>query len=205
MTLKRDAATPTASTRTNAPRAASQTWGTRACRRAALRPIVMGADGSASNATNSTSMGMACGTPDHRPLKSRNVSENAESRPRSRPPAIVRGRLRSRPMIAAANAFTMRSVSPSMLISTSGARRMPASAASDEPIAHASDEARAGLAPCNAARVGLSTTARIARPMRERFRNCRRPTAITIPRTIVRKRCQSTTVSPTWKPRLPNR
>ncbi len=31
------------------------------------------------------------------------------------------------------------------------------------------------------------------------------PTAIAIPSTIVMKRCQSTTVSPTWKPRLPNR
>ena len=108
-------------------------------------------------------------------------------------------------MIAAANALTMSSVSPSMLISTSGASRMPASAASDEPIAHASDDARSGFAPCSAASVGLSTTARIASPMRERLRNSRRPTAIAMPSTIVMKRCQSTTVSPTWKPRLPNR
>ena len=108
-------------------------------------------------------------------------------------------------MIAAAKAFTIRSVSPSMLMSTSGARRMPARAASDEPIAHASDEARAGFAPCKAASDGLSTTARIARPMRERLRNWRSPTAIATPRTIVMKRCQSTTVSPTWNPRFPNR
>ncbi len=84
-------------------------------------------------------------------------------------------------MIAAANALTMSSVSPSMLISTSGASRMPASAASDDPIAHASDDARSGFAPCSAASVGLSTTARIARPMRERLRNSRRPTAIATP------------------------
>ena len=108
-------------------------------------------------------------------------------------------------MIAAAKALTISSVSPSMLISTSGARRIPASAASDDPIAHASEDARSGFAPCRAASVGLSTTARIDRPMRERLRNTLRPTAIAIPNAIVMKRCHSTNVSPTWKPRLPNR
>ncbi len=50
-----------------------------------------------------------------------------------------------------------------------GAIRIPATAASDAPIAHDIMLTRAGEAPFSAARLRSSTTARMATPMRVRF------------------------------------
>ena len=84
------------------------------------------------------------------------------------PPTNVHGRLRSRPMIAAANASTMNSVSTSTRRPTLGASRIPAIAAIDDPSAHASDDTRPGRTPFSAASSRLSTTARMATPVRLR-------------------------------------
>ena len=49
-----------------------------------------------------------------------------------------------------------------------GAIRMPASAASDEPMAHDSIDTRFGRPPLRRTRLRSSTTARIAMPARDR-------------------------------------
>ena len=60
---------------------------------------------------------------------------------------------------------------------TMGASKMPASAASDDPIAHPSWLTRVGAAPVRATRSGSSTTARSAMPERVRNRYRRSPIA----------------------------
>jgi hypothetical protein len=112
------------------------------------------------------------------------------------PPTNVHGRLRRRPMIAAANASTMKSVSTSTRSPTVGARRIPAIAAIDDPSAHANPETRPGRTPCNAASCRSSTTARIATPVRLRYRRRRRKTATRIATTMVMNRCHVSTTSP---------
>ena len=106
-----------------------------------------------------------------------------------RPPTYAMGRLRSRAMMAAANASTMNSVSvPGSSVLSSSARKMPASAAMDEPSAHAVMVAEAGRAPLSTVRSRLSTTARMVTPSRVWYSRKRssRPTAM--PVTMVMSR-----------------
>ncbi len=89
-------------------------------------------------------------------------------------------------MIAAANASTMSSVNVSMLsVLSSSARKMPAIAAIEAPRAHEVAETRPGRTPLSPARSRLSTTARIATPIRVRYSTKRSPMAIAMPATIV--------------------
>ena len=106
------------------------------------------------------------GAPATAPLQE--VERELCATPMMSPPANVHGRLRRRPMIAAANVSTMKSVSVSTRSPTFGARRIPAMAAIIEPNAHASAETRPGRTPLSPASSRLSTTARIATPVRLR-------------------------------------
>ena len=81
-------------------------------------------------------------------------------------PTNTSEKLRSRPKIAAAYALMMSSDSVPASSGTSGAMRMPPSAASDEPMAHANIETRCGRAPFRVASGRSSTAARIAMPIR---------------------------------------
>ncbi len=132
------------------------------------RPTSRRASGSASNATKRITAGIAVDAVPHRPPHCRKLRAKLCVTPMISPPTNVHGRLRSRPMIAAANASTMKSVNTSTRNPTLGASRMPAIAAIDEPRAHANDDTRPGRTPCNAASSRLSTTARIATPVRLR-------------------------------------
>ena len=89
------------------------------------------------------------------------------------------------PTTAAAYATTTISVRLRISRFRTGAIRMPATAASDAPIAHDSKLMRAGDAPFSAARLRSSTTARIATPVRVRFSRYQKTTAMT-PATIDR-------------------
>ena len=80
------------------------------------------------------------------------------------------GRLRSRPIIAAAYAFTMSSDIGTAASSIVPTNRIPLVAASEQPIAHASIDERSGRAPCSAASGRSSTAARIATPERVWYR-----------------------------------
>ena len=82
------------------------------------------------------------------------------------PPASVSGRLASRPTTAAAVADTTSSAMEigSRLAATSGATRMPASAATPQLMAHAIALTRLESMPISPARSTRSTTARIWTP-----------------------------------------
>ncbi len=153
------------------------------------RPTSRRASGSASSATKRITAGIAVEAVPHRPPHCRKLSAMLWVTPMTRPPTNVHGRLRRRPMIAAAKASTMNSVSTSTRNPTLGARRIPAIAAIDDPSAHANDDTRPGRTPCSAASSRSSTTARMATPVRLRWSNRRRKTATRIATTMVTKRC----------------
>jgi hypothetical protein len=94
-------------------------------------------------------------------------------------PMKVRGKLRSRPNMAAA----MESRTSNVKVVTSkvpppiGVMRMPASAASAPPRAHEIAASRSGRPPFISNSAGLSTTARMATPVRIRWNRKRIPTA----------------------------
>ncbi len=92
-------------------------------------------------------------------------------------------------MMAAANASTMNSVSVegSSALSSS-ARKMPASAAIDEPSAHAVMVAEAGRAPLRTVRSRLSTTARMVTPSRVWYSRNRSSSPTAMPVAIVTTR-----------------
>ncbi len=71
----------------------------------------------------------------------------------------------------------------------SGAIRIPASAASEQPRAHAKLDSTVERAPPSAASSRLSTTARMATPMRVRNSRIRRPIANATATMMVMKRC----------------
>ena len=118
----------------------------------------------------------------------------------------VSGRLFSRPMIAAANADRISRVSVcTSRVASSSARKMPATAAIDEPSAHENIETRPGLMPLRPASSRLSTTARIATPRRVRESRILSPSARPSPTTMVMKRDHGMSVSPIWKPLVPKK
>ena len=126
------------------------------------------------------------------------------TRPINRPPAKVIGRLFSRPMIAAANAARINSVSVcTSRVASSSAKKMPAIAAIDEPSAHENIDTRPGLMPLRPASSRLSTTARMATPRRVRDNTILRPSASPSPTTMVMNRDHGISVSPIWKPLVP--
>ena len=92
------------------------------------------------------------------------------SSPSNRAPRNVSGRLRSRPIIAAAYAFTINNAIGAAARSIVPTNKIPLSAASEQPIAHASIEERSGTAPWSAASGRSSTAARIAMPERVWYR-----------------------------------
>ena len=132
------------------------------------RPASMRASGSASSARKRITAGIATAAVLQRPPHWRKFRAKLCAMPITRPPTNVHGRLRSRPMIAAANASTMKSVNASTRNPTFGASRIPAIAAIIVPSAHASAETRPGRIPCRPASSRLSTTARMATPVRLR-------------------------------------
>ena len=103
--------------------------------------------------------------------------------PRNSAPANVSQMLRSRPNIAAAmesntsNVRTWTSSEPPLI----GVMRMPASAASAPPRAHEKAASRSGRPPLSCRSAGLSTTARIATPVRVLVNKRRMPTAMSTP------------------------
>ena len=105
-------------------------------------------------------------------------------------PTTASGRFLSAPNAAAAKAmmttlFKVAGSSPS-----SGAMRMPPSAPIMEPSAHEVDDTTLGRAPLRAASSRLSTTARIAVPIRVRRSKNRMDTAMAIATTNTMSRCQ---------------
>ena len=102
--------------------------------------------------------------------------------PRTTAPTNVRGMLRNRPNMAAANASITKSVNmfASSVPPLIGVIRMPARTASVEPIAQDSAARRSGLWPLRRNSSGSSTTPRIATPARVRVNRMRRPTAMAI-------------------------
>ena len=146
-------------------------------------------------------VGNASGTLVQRSENLRNEPIHCVASARISAPRYVNGRLRNRPTTAAANAVMIRNVSVVVDMSAvSGASRMPASAASEQPSAHAKLESTDDRAPPSAARSRLSTTARIAIPMRVRNNKMRRPIASATATMIVMKRCHVSSTSPMWKP-----
>ena len=138
----------------------------------------MRAWGRNSSARNSMICGIASGAVVQRPVQLRKFCWNSNTRPISSPPMNVSGRLLSRPMIAAANAERISNVSVcTSRVASSSARKMPATAAIDEPSAHENIETRPGLMPLSPASSRLSTTARIATPRRVRESRIFNPSA----------------------------
>ncbi len=147
-------------------------------------------------------VGSASGTFVHRSENLRNEPAHWVDSARISAPRYVSGRLRRRPTTAAENAVMTSSVSVVVDMSAvSGASRMPASAASEHPRAHATLESSVDRAPPRAASSRLSTTARIATPMRVRNSRMRRPMASATATTMVMNRCHVSRTSPMWKPR----
>jgi hypothetical protein len=102
-------------------------------------------------------------------MSSRDAAMAYDSRsPSTTAPTKVIGKLRNRPNMAAAYALTMTTVSAMWFIVAIGAMRMPASAAREQPIAHASAAERSGRAPWRRASGRLSTEARMSSPVRVR-------------------------------------
>ena len=166
----------------------------------------MRACGRNSRARNSMICGMARGAVVQRPVQLRKFCWNSNTRPINKPPANVRGRLLSRPMIAAANAARISRVSVcTSRVASSSARKMPATAAIDDPSAHENIETRPGLIPLRPASSRLSTTARMATPRRVRDSSTLSPSARPRPTTIVMKRDHGISVSPIWKPDVPKK
>ncbi len=128
----------------------------------------MRASGRRSSATNRITAGIATVAVLQRPPHCRKFRATLCAIPITSPPTNVHGRLRRRPMIAAAKASTMKRVSASTRRPMFGARRIPAIAAIVEPSAHANAEIRPGRTPLSAASSRLSTTARMATPVRLR-------------------------------------
>ncbi len=94
------------------------------------------------------------------------VLKTAMRMPRPRPPAKARGRLTSDPTAAAAMATTtMLRKSPAASELKRGAIRTPASPANSDERAHADAETRLALMPLSSVILGLSTTARMRRPI----------------------------------------
>ena len=83
----------------------------------------------------------------------------------------------------------------------SGAIRIPANAATEQPSAQAKLESTDERAPSSAASSRLSTTARIAMPIRVRTKRMRNPIASATATMIVMNRCQVSNTSPMWNPR----
>ena len=131
--------------------------------------------------------------------------EWASANPMSRAPSTVRGRLRSRPIAAAARAMMMMSLRFCGLNSTSGAMRIPARAASPLPRAHAVDDSRLARAPLSSVRSRLSTTARIATPVRVRNMKTRSASAMAMAATITMKRCHRIFAGPMSNPPDPKK
>ncbi|KJF23088.1 hypothetical protein SZ00_00002 [Rhodococcus sp. AD45] len=104
------------------------------------------------------------------------------ARPRTTAPTNVRGILRSRPNIAAANASITNSVNmfASRVPPLIGVIKIPANTANVDPIAHDNAAKRSGLWPFRRNKSGSSTTPRIATPARVLVNRIRRPTAIPI-------------------------
>ncbi len=189
------------------PNAAVRSFGIRgATWRIAFFPS-MRAWGRNSNARNSMICGMASGAVVQRPVQLRKFCWNSNTSPMSRPPAKVSGRLFSRPMIAAANAAMISNVSVcTSRVASSSARKMPATAAIDEPSAHENIETRPGLMPLRPASSRLSTTARMATPRRVReSRIFETDGERRGPTTIVMKRDHGINVWPIWKPLVPKK
>jgi len=153
------------------PRTVSRIFGTRGWwsfgSGGALRSAIR-AWGTASKAMKRKIVGMANDVVAKRPDQSRKLVWNVTASPRRIAPRKVRGRLRSRPTIAAANALMISRVSASTWSPSSDTSRIPDTAAIAEPIAHDSIDAASGRAPWRPARLRLSTTARIVTPMRVR-------------------------------------
>ena len=112
--------------------------------------------------------GMASGAYEKSGPNRRYWPVNALTRPMIMPPANAQGRLLSWAMAAAANAMTMSRVRFSTTMPVSGAMRMPATPAVMQPRAQEAPLMTFGLVPLSPASVRLSTTARIATPVRER-------------------------------------
>jgi hypothetical protein len=115
----------------------------------------------------------------------RNVLSSAMKMPRPSPPARARGMLTSWPTAAAATATTTRlkkSAAASWL--KRGAMSTPASPAKNDDSAHANAETRSAAIPFSSVIRGLSTTARIRRPIAEYRNSAPRATTATTPTTI---------------------
>ena len=98
--------------------------------------------------------------------RGRNVLNSAMRTPSPRPPASAQGRLDSRPTAAAATATTTRlKKSPAASVLNRGAMSTPARPAKSDESAHAKAETRSAAMPFSSVIRGLSTTARIRRPI----------------------------------------
>ena len=98
-------------------------------------------------------------------------------------PANVSQMLRSRPNMAAAMESSTSSVSTctSRVPPLMGVMRTPASAARAPPSAHENPARRSGRPPLSCNSAGLSTTARMATPVRVLVKRSRMPTAMRTP------------------------
>ena len=107
-------------------------------------------------------------------------------------PTKVRGRLLSRPNMAAAKASITSSVRALALMAVPwmGVMRMPASAARKEPPAQERVARRSGRPPLSWSRSGSSTTARMATPERVRRKRKAMPPAMTMARKKAMISCQ---------------
>ena len=131
------ASTATTTNRITMPRVAMRSFGIRgATLRIAFFPS-MRACGRNSNARNNMICGIANGAVTQRPVQLRKFCWNSNTSPINRPPKKVIGRLFKRPMMAAANAAMINSVRVcTSRVASSSARKMPATAAIDDPSAH---------------------------------------------------------------------
>jgi hypothetical protein len=116
-------------------------------------------------------------SPDHR---GRNVLAREMRTPRPSPPASAQGRLSRRPTAAAAIATTTRlKKSGAARVLKRGAINTPARPAKKLESAQAKADTRSALMPLSSVMRGLSTTARICRPMPVKRNSAARPAIAT--------------------------
>ena len=161
--------------------------------------------GSSSSTTNSITVGIAAGVVAHRPPNWRNDCDHCTARARINAPRYVSGRLRSRPTAAAANAgMISRASGPLVDMPASGASRIPASAASEQPRAHEKLETSSARAPVRLARLAVVDDG-AHRRRRGAMRKSRRrsPMASATASARVKARAHVITTPAMWKPPLP--